>query len=191
MSAIDGVRIEFPTPNKVGKELVFETPTASVTTRHEPSVVAAGSNLIGLVSEWTDFGAAIQNDGLRQQARVDTGGGLHAISVQVESYEQSPERWGANDGSVWDAGGEPALTQLSVLDNALRSITVDSRGSAITLEVGEYHSGGRFDPLQVAPLQPTLSFDVQERVSSFPSELEFVEITDLESATDALLQRDE
>jgi len=162
-----------------------------VSHRHESSALSAGSNIIGLVTEWTDAGAAVQNDGRSQQARVDLGGGVHITSVRLSSWEGSNHRWGADDGSDWDAGGEPALTQLSVLNEALRSIPVDSVEGSITLEVGEYHTGGRFDPLEVAPVQPSLSFDVDSQSSSFGAELEFVDIVDLEQASDALLREDE
>ena len=184
---IDGVRIDFPDGNDVGKDLVFRSTSASVTHSVEPGALSGLGNIIGLATRLAG-NQDVQGEGKRQQARLDTGSGPHVTSIRFTSWKDSTQRWGATDGSAWDAGGADPRTQLQVLDNALRSIRVDST-APILLEVGEYSSSGRFSPLEVAPTQSGLEFDVDEDVSQVRGEVSFVDVLALEQAIDMVEQK--
>jgi len=184
---IDGAKITFPSPNEVGKDLVFRATSVSISHTIEPGVVTGGGNIIGLLSDLAN--QDVQGNGNRQQARVDLGGGPHITTLQFRNWRGSDDRWGATDGSIWDAGGDGPVTQLQVLDNAFRSIRIDSEGNEIALDVGEYSTSGRFEPLQVAPSQTAVDFDVQTSASTFTGDISFVDIVSLEQALDAAEQK--
>jgi hypothetical protein len=184
---IDGVKLTFPTPNDVGKDLVFRARTASITHSIEPGALSGGSGIIGLATNLAS-NQDVQGEGKRQQGRIDTGGGPHTTTIRLRNWKGSSDRWGATDGSAWDAGGADPRTQLQVLDNALRSIKLDST-APLVLETGEYSSSGRFDPIDTAPTQSGLEFDVDEDVSTFRGELSLVDVISLQQAIDMVEQK--
>jgi len=184
---LQGVRVTMP-DNNIG-DLVFRARAASVSHRIERGALSAPGGLVSLAAEIASNTLQdVQADGRRQQALIDTGSGVHVTQVTLANWEGSDDRWGENDGGDWDAMGKDPIRQLQTLDNAFRRIKVDSEGNAITLEVGEYSDSGVFGPLQVAPREPAVSFDRNDRASSFTATLEFVDIVDLTEAGESLLR---
>lgn len=193
--SLTGCRITFPASdtenNETGQDLVFRASSAAVSHRTEPAAVSGGNSIIGLATEIFDVtNANVQADGKRQQARLDTGGGVHVTQISLRNWEGSTDRWGETDSGNWDATGAAPTTQLQVLDNAFRRIKVDSNAS-ITLECEEYSSSGRFDPLGVAPLSTNIGFDPDTQASTFEADLEFADVLDLRRVADSLLREEQ
>jgi len=184
---VDGFRLELPSASGIGPSLAFRATAVSITHNNDLTALGGGSNIISALSDLTDA-TDIQGDGQRQQVRLDLGGGLHITEIDLSQYAGSSDRWGATDGSKWDATGADPITQLQTLDNAIRRTRIDSESPA-TLHTHEYSSSGRFEPLQVAPLETPVSFDRDEQASTFRSQLRFVDIASVQRVLDAAEQK--
>ena len=121
-----------------------------------------GSTVNAVVSNTTGDG-----NNNREGFFIDLGGGAFTAEVEwrnwqsATDYDGNPLQWGdTGDPSTvtkTDATGANALQQMECLFYWLNQSEIDSRGNRATLEYGEHHSDGLYDPLQVVPEQPTMS----------------------------------
>lgn len=131
-----------------------------------------GSTINSVVSSTVGSG-----ESKRQGIYLDLGGGVRSVEVSFEGWEGSAERWGdTGDGGPTkaDATGEDPLTQLEVLFQYLSVAEIDSRNPA-TLEYGEHHGGGLYDPLDVV-LESPQGTRTAENGSTFSGTLTFLSV---------------
>lgn len=123
--------------------------------------------------------------GIRGELSFDIGGGIHAITIDFAGFTGSSHQWGdsGNGGTKYDATGEDVHAQMSVFDAYLNNATMDSRTPAI-LEVGEYSTAGRYEPLLVTPENPNASFNSLEESSVFEGSVTWVETLDIGAPLD-------
>lgn len=140
-----------------------------------------GSTVNSVISESTGGG-----ESKRQGIYLDLGGGVRTVEVSFSGWAGSAEQWGnTGDESTLtraDATGASALTQLEVLFQYLAVGEVDSRNPA-TLEYGEHHSDGLYDPLDVV-LESPQGTRSSEQSSTFSGTLTFLSVLSLEDAID-------
>jgi hypothetical protein len=150
-----------------------------------------GSQLWSIIASWYEdqTGSQVLGDGKRQQLRLDLGAGAHTCELDFKGFEGSSLQWGDPTeavGSPANATGEHVIDQMQVLDRFLQVAEIDSRdGHAATLEVGEYSENGRYNPINVAPEDPEVTFDSENQSSVFSGSITFVEIATLGDAYDA------
>ncbi|PSP80164.1 hypothetical protein BRC81_02950 [Halobacteriales archaeon QS_1_68_20] len=101
----------------------------------------------------------------RKDLTLDLGAGQHYVEISF-AHAPGDVQWGDGSGSLpADAThANHPLTQEACLLWYLLVGTYDSRGGA-TLEYGEWHEDGAFGPLDVVPMQPSLSWDAGEQQS--------------------------
>jgi hypothetical protein len=163
--------------------------TIELSTVNSPIINQQFSRFNSVVSDWLD--AEDGTGGRRQGFVVEFGSGQHFCQIDMAGWEGSDDQWGTGDGTDTDATGADPRTQMSLLDRAFQVATIDSRpGNGATLEVAEYSTDGRFDPLQVGPVDPTFTWDATESASLFDGSIRFVEIGTLGTAYDGRNQRE-
>ena len=150
------------------------------------------SSLTALVSEYYEGASGNQfgkGDGKRKQFFVDAGGGQHVVEVDFTGWEGSDNQWGntgdASQLTAADATGEPAATQMQVLDRYLQVATISSASPAM-LSFGEYSAEGVYDPIDVVIEQPTATFDPERGTSIYDGSLRFIEVGSFDAAIDAI-----
>jgi hypothetical protein len=122
----------------------------------------------------------------RKGIYLDLGGGVRSVEISFSGWTGSDVRWGdTGDPSTTtqtDATGASALTQLEVLFQYLAVAEVDSRNPA-TLEYGEHHSDGLYEPLDVVLESPSGQRS-SDQSSTFSGTLTFLETVKLGDALD-------
>jgi len=127
-----------------------------------------------------ESGSLEVGEGIRQELSLDIGGGLHIVEIDYSGVEGAGFQWGntGNGGTMADATGESIHARMCVLDHYLQRATIDSTNPAI-LEVAEYSTQGRFEPLKVKPRNPNAVFDSTESTSVWDGQIAFVETQSL------------
>jgi len=130
-------------------------------------------------------------EGIRQELSLDIGGGLHVVDIDFTGIEEDTNQWGntGEGGSKTDATGEDVHAQMCVFDRYLQRATIDSTNPAI-LEIAEYHSDGRYDPLKVVPRNPNAVFNSAEETSVFDGSVTWVETQSLNQPMDSGTQEE-
>ncbi|WP_338417006.1 hypothetical protein [Halobacterium salinarum] len=133
------------------------------------------------------------NNSKRKGIYLDAGGGTMTYELNWRTWEgarnpdDQPLQWGDNpDPSVHtqtSATGATALDQLECLLYWLEQTTVDSENTA-TLEYGQHHSNGLYDPVDVVFEEPTIR-DVAEDGSWVSGSLTLVSAANLSQIQDA------
>lgn len=141
-----------------------------------------GAVVIESVLEYLDVANESE---LRGEFSVDLGAGVHAITIDFVGFEGSPHQWGdsGSGGTPTDATGEDVHAQMAVFDKYLDAASLDSTNPAV-LEVGEYSTAGRYEPLNVVPENPNVVFDSEERSSVFDGSVTWVSVIDASAALD-------
>ena len=136
-------------------------------------------------------------DSNRQGVYLDLGGGTRSVAINFLGWKGAqvdldgdgstePLQWGdtGNDSqvTVTDATGADPITQMDVLMEYLVTAEIDSRSPA-TLEYGEHHDGGLYDPLNVVIEGPQLTRAAEDG-SWFTGQMTFLEAVDADQILD-------
>ena len=144
----------------------------------------SGSQAAAVLNYVTDTDA-------RTGFNLDLGGGATVVDVSFRGFEGSTGQWGDGSGNAAaDATGENVFRQVSVLFQYLRTGTFDSRSPA-TLAWGEYSASGVYDPLDVSPEEPQLTFAADEQTSAFDGTITLVSTQAIADATTPSDQQDD
>lgn len=140
------------------------------------SAVIANAVLDTLESGGLDVG-----EGIRQELSIDIGGGLHICELDWAGIEENDNRWGntGEGGTKLDGTAESVHSQMCVLDYYIQRTTLDSRNPAL-LEIAEYSTEGKYEPLKVVPRNPNAVFDSTESTSIWDGSIAFVETQSLD-----------
>ncbi|GGO01848.1 hypothetical protein [Haloarcula pellucida] len=157
-----------------------------------------GSTTIDLLS---DIAAELNLNedfsGKRKGLYTDLGGGVAVVQVDAEiTTGDNTNQWGTGNGGTWDAAGGTVLEKMAVLNEALIRAEIDSRpgdgnypeGHLASLHVGEYSSGGRFDPIDVVPEEPKIVHDTERESSTATVSINFASAASLEAPWDGQKQ---
>lgn len=162
---------------------VFQA-TENVVYNHEPTPLYPIDGLNNFVAIYNEF----QDEG-GQDGRADSnmaglffgfGAGVHMVTLSfLGGWEGSADTW-------WDsAADDSAISKLQTLNRALTTKRMDSFAPG-ELEVGEYNSGGKFNPIPVALGEGnSLRFDPEEHTSIFDAQLTLYECIDLTRSNSA------
>lgn len=176
---IDGQTVDGVFVFSDGVQVEYETRTDSFF-QSEGTTATVVSTILGYLD--SDL-----SENIRGELSFDIGGGIHAVSIDYQGFEGSPNQWGdtgdPTTSTPTDATGEDVHAQMAVFDKYLNSTTIDSRNPAI-LEVGEYSSAGRYDPLLVVPENPNAIFNSDEQSSVFDGSVTWVETQDITAPLD-------
>ncbi len=116
-----------------------------------------GSSGSGAIDQIVNLVPGVGEEG-RKDIRLDFGAGIHYFEFDCTVGPGADLQWGDGSGTLpADGTGEHPLTKFCVFLNYCTVGTYDSRQSG-TLEVGEYAAGESLDPLDVKPLQPTVTY---------------------------------
>lgn len=128
-------------------------------------------------------GRAIAFESRRDEVKIDGGAGVAGLRIDFDGWEGSDAQWGSSAAaglSRTSATGQSPIQQISVLFHYLIESNIDSTNPA-KLEWGEFSDAGLYDPLQVAPEEPTLPKS-REESSSFSGSITFVSVSDLSNS---------
>lgn len=133
-----------------------------------------GTQALALYKQFVENGGQQDRaDSLKQSATLGAGAGTRTIQVRGTQYVDSQDAWGSASAS------DSATTKRDVFDQALATADIDSENPA-TLELGEFSTGGQFDPLPVVILQSSITTDTTQEASSLGVSLECMETASLD-----------
>ena len=136
-----------------------------------------GSSLAALFGDLAESLGEENDYGNNQKLAIDVGGGEHVIEVDAQVVEGSTNRWGTDDGTVWDKTGAAPYEQVQIFNRALQQTKIDSKSPA-TLSIGLY--GSELESIDVIPEQPEGSFDSTQESSTATISVSLVELASLD-----------
>lgn len=118
----------------------------------------------------------------RDQVKLDTGQGATTFQIEFRGWdgENADYQWGdsaAASLTATSATGQNPFEQISILLRYLNEVNIDSENPA-TLEWGEFSTGGVYDPVTVAPEDPTFPTR-RDEPNTFDGTLTLVSTADL------------
>lgn len=137
---------------------------------------------------------AITGGDNRKGVFADLGGGATIVEISFRGWKGARDedgshlQWGDSadptEHTKTSATGQGAVDQLECLLHWLEQTTIDS-GNPATLEYGQHHPDGVYDPMQCVVEEPNLS-KAAEDGSWFDGTLTFVSAVDIRERIDAL-----
>jgi len=122
------------------------------------------------------FAAADQLSGssgaLTEQVFQGAGSKVRTFNVELTQWEGSTDTWGNANAD------DDIIQKMQELDHALATTRITSDATA-SLEVGEYSSAGKYDPVSVVPGEVSLPVDFSEDTSSFRATVTWIDAVDL------------
>lgn len=183
MTALTGMRLTLPD----GQVYRISSDVDATMQQTWQYLFNGGQQALAMFEEYSAGGGQDgRGDGLKQSAALGAGAGRHVITIDAIQYVGSDDEWGDTDP------GDSAVTKRDTLDHALNTVRISSdSGNLATLEVGEYSSGGKFDPLPVVMLETQLGVAATESASFVDVNLQMLEGADVQDIVHAAQQTED